>query len=124
MVKKADYDTLAESQPSKQRQIKAIVEIAKNDIRRIDKALIQGGESELKSLHMELDGTYQPLIENWTNGTYNHMDGCGYIYEIIDESSLHDNLIIMKGKIRGLLLKLSPDEAVTCLASILSRIFL
>lgn len=88
-----------------------IVSTVDSDIKRIDNALTYGSEKELKILHVELDGTYQNLIKNWGTGVYGYNKNHGFHYEFLNESSLRDNLITFKGKLRGYLLEITPKFA-------------
>lgn len=80
----------------------------RRDIARIDSALEDSPFSVLKHLHVELDGTYQPVIKSWGMSMYGFIEGYGFNYEYLDESSIRDNLLTMKGKLRGFMLQLDP----------------
>ncbi len=89
----------------------AIVSTVESDIKRIDNALTCASEEDLKTLHVELDGTYQNLIKNWGTGVYGYNKNYGFHYEFLNESSLRDNLVTFKGKLRGYLLEMTPEFA-------------
>ena len=109
MAKRANYDDLAGFITPTQHRNNAQIAMVQADIKRIDSILASGGEDELKALHVDLDGTYQNLIRNWGSSTYNYIQGHGYTYEYMGESALRDNLIAIRGKLRGFLLQLSPN---------------
>lgn len=79
-----------------------------SDIERIITSLAGNSYQDLKGLHIELDGTYQTVIKNWYVGMWGGFKGHGFNYECLDESSIRDNLAIMRGKLRGYMLQLDP----------------
>lgn len=109
MAKRANYDDLIGFKTPTQQRNSALTAMIQADMRRIDVAVATGKEDELKALHVELDGTYQNLIENWGSSTYHYIPGHGYTYEYIDLSTLRDNLIAFRGKLRGYLLSIGPE---------------
>lgn len=80
------------------------------DIEKIDMVLSTKDSNAYKSLHIELDGTYQNLIKNWGHSVYGYSDKMGFIYDWLDAGSLQHNLLSMKSKLRGYLLELAPQS--------------
>ena len=104
-----NYNDIAKIKTPTKHRNDAQIAMVQADMKRIDSVLALGGEEELKVLHIDLDGTYQNLIKNWGSSTYNYIQGHGYTYEYMGESALRDNLITIRGKLRGFLLQLSPN---------------
>ena len=109
MAKRANYEDLTGFKTPTQQRNSSRLAMIQADMKRIDIAVAGGKEDELKALHVELDGTYQNLIENWGSSTYHYIPGHGYTYEYIDSKTLRDNLIAFRGKLRGYLLSLGPN---------------
>lgn len=109
MNKRVNYDDLLGFKTSTQRRNDAQIAMVQADIKRIDSVLVSGGKDQLKTLHIELDGTYQNLIQNWDKSVWGYAPNLGFNYELLCESSLRDNLTTMRGKLRGYLLQLSPS---------------
>ena len=109
MAKRANYDDLGGFRTPTQRRNEAQIVMVQRDIKRIDDTLTNGGEAELKTLHIDLDGTYQNLIKNWDKSVWGYAPKFGFNYELLDESSLRDNLTTIRGKLRGYLLQFSPN---------------
>lgn len=109
MSKELNSDNLSRFSPYA--KVKADRQAAKiiSDINRIDTIVASGNFEQLKSLHVELDGTYQNLIQNWGMSMYNYIVGMGFAYNYIDEDTLRDNLITMRGKLQGFLLEIDPN---------------
>ena len=88
------------------------------DIQRIDTVLASNDIDAIKSLHIELDGTYQNLIQNWGLSLYGYAKEFGFNYEWLGEDSLRHNLLSMKSKLRGYLLELdSNTESATVIGN-------
>lgn len=83
-------------------------DFVQDDIQRINSLLTKGNDENLKALHIELDGTYQTCIRGWGQSMYGFSEKYGFNYELIDNDSIHHNLNIMKGKLRGYILQLFP----------------
>lgn len=111
MIKRPNYDDLAGFKTPTQRRNEAQITMVQRDMKRIDDALANGGEAEIKALHIDLDGTYQNLIRNWSRSLWGYFADFGFNYELLGESSLRDNLTTIRGKLRGYLLQLSPNAA-------------
>ena len=109
MAKKVNYDDLTKFKTPTQRRNEAQIVMVQRDIKRIDDILVNGGEAELKILHIDLDGTYQNLIRNWDKSVWGYVPKFGFNYELLDEGSLRENLTTIRGKLRGYLLQFSPN---------------
>lgn len=83
--------------------------IVLDDIEKIEAALISGNSTNLKALHMEMDGTYQSNVMNWGNGMYAFNKEFGFNYEYLGSESIIHNLNTMKGILRGYMLQLDPN---------------
>lgn len=108
MAKNLNYDDLRDFKTPTQKRNAAMSLMILSDMKRIDVAVSAGKFEQLKSLHIELDGTYQNQIKNWGSSMYNYVKGMGFTYEYIDVDSLQQNLVTMKAKLRGLLMEIDP----------------
>lgn len=77
-------------------KISSVINPDKNKIVKID---ISKKESDLLSLHRELDGKYQSCIKGWGDGMYGWFKGHGFSYEYLDEESLEENLKLVYAKL-------------------------
>ncbi|MGN0546078.1 MAG: hypothetical protein ACI4I3_02005, partial [Acutalibacteraceae bacterium] len=109
MAKKADYDDLVGFKTPTQRRNEARIQAVIVDMKRIDKVLSLGSVEDIKQLLVEIDGTYQNIINNWYNSIWGYFPGHGINYEYLDEKSMKENLNTFKGKLRGFLIDLCPD---------------
>lgn len=113
MVKRPNYDDLAEIKNPRQRKKEGQVKKILSDIKKIDLAVKTDDLEQLMELHRELDGIYQNQIKNWGISMYNYIKDVGFTYEYIDVYSLKDNLKTMKAKLQGLLFEINPDAEET-----------
>lgn len=109
MAKRPDYEFITEIETPKQKKSNGLAKKLLSDMKRIDAVVATGDFSQLKSLHVELDGTYQNRIKNWGYSMYNYIPDTGFTYNYISDDTIRENLVTMKGKIRGLLFEIDPN---------------
>ena len=73
----------------------------REDIERINIAILEKNEANLKSLHMELDGKYQYAVAGWGISMYSYNPEFGFDYKWLDTDSLIHNLTMMSSKLKG-----------------------
>ena len=114
MAKGPNYDDFIGFKTPMQTRNNGMEQMLLSDMKRIDAAITSDDIEQLKSLHIELDGTYQNRIKNWGSSMYGFMKGMGFAYEYLDVDSLQHNLKTMRAQLRGLLFELDPsaDEKI------------
>lgn len=114
MAKDPNYDDFIGFKTPTQKRNNGMVQMLLSDMKRIDAAITSDDIEQLKSLHIELDGTYQNRIKNWGSSMYGFMKGMGFAYEYLGVDSLQHNLKTMRAQLRGLLFELDPsaDEKI------------
>ena len=90
MAKNLNYDDLRDFKTPTQKRNAAMSLMILSDMKRIDVAVSVGKFEQLKSLHIELDGTYQNQIKNWGSSMYNYVKGMGFTYEYITAKSCNN----------------------------------
>lgn len=73
------------------------------DIAKIDAITESTSETKLIALHRELDGKYQSCINNWGHGMYGYYAENGFFYQHLSQSSLTNNLLLMKPRLEAFL---------------------
>lgn len=73
----------------------------RTDIHKIDDALQNTNPDEQEALHRYLDGKYQYGIADWGKSMYGYDDGYGFNYELLDTTSIIENLSTMKPKLEA-----------------------
>lgn len=71
------------------------------DVDAINKVISDKKMDEYKSVHMMMDGKYGAYVPDWGKGMYGYNPDFGFNYELIGESSLEHNLILMSSKLQG-----------------------
>lgn len=71
------------------------------DIQKIDDVFSRCDESEMKELHIILDGKYSAYIPDWGMSMYGYNRDYGFVYRLLDTESKKHNLLLMKSKLEG-----------------------
>ena len=72
-----------------------------HDIQKIDAAISSSNYEDMLELHRYLDGKYQACISDWGKGMYGYNPEHGFNLEFVDQSSIEDNLKLMKPKLEA-----------------------
>ena len=83
---------------SKINQMKMEIE---NDINSIKEVLKKEDFDEMKKTHKYMDSKYQSKIDTWGLSQFGWSDNLGFEYDLIDKSSISENLENMIGKLEG-----------------------
>lgn len=71
------------------------------DIQKIDATITAADFKNMLELHRYLDGKYQACISDWGKGMYGYNPEYGFNLEFVDQSSIEDNLKLMKPKLEA-----------------------
>ena len=72
-----------------------------NDINSIKEVLKKEDFDEMKKTHKYMDSKYQSKIDTWGLSQFGWSDNLGFEYDLIDKSSISENLENMIGKLEG-----------------------
>lgn len=72
------------------------------DIQEIKNVLAEGNVDKIRELHRKIDGKYQNIIPNFGKSMYGYDEKLGFVYDIIGEESIKENLSMMENKLDGL----------------------
>lgn len=85
----------------------------REDIKKIDDAIKDKKEKNLRDVHMNIDGKYQNKISEWGMSQFGWSQKNGYIYNILEYEQLYHNLKNMRNKLEGYLQDLDLKTTIT-----------
>lgn len=101
MVRRPDYSDLVKVKtPTQIRKENQENEI-RDDINKIEEAINDNDESQMKTVHMTVDAKYSSYVPNWGHSMYAYFEKHGFNYDFLDKESLIHNLIHMKASLEG-----------------------